>query len=187
MSDGSAVSPAGAVPAALAPIRPEGFFGGARLLAADARVVSLLIDDARRRAMQRLYGIPQDEKSGLVTLIAALLLARGLRERAPSRPTPPTLSAAAFVFGSLREVAYDVAGPRARESSYFGTLLAFALAGAGARMVVRKSVHEVKGLSHKGYAEFHHRYGHLIRPNRRRSAASEPGLQQGDSLPLSDT
>ncbi len=166
----------------LAPIRPEGFFGGARLLAADVRVVSLLVDDARRRTMERLFGIPRDQPSGVETVIALVVLAGALRSRVPNRPARPGVTEAALGFGALREAAYDVAGPWARESSYFGTLLAFALAGAAARMAVRKSMHEVKGLSHQAYAEFHHRYGHLIRPNRRRRAAP----RDTGSLPLSD-
>lgn len=168
MSSSDAPAPVEAVQAALARIRPEGFFGGARLLAADARVVYLLADDARRRTMERLFGIPRDQPSGVATLVTLMVLAQAVRSRAPSRPERPTVNDVAFGFGALREAAYDVAGPWSRESSYFGTLLAFALAGTAARMAVRKSSQEVRGVSHKAYAEFHHRYGHLIRRNRRR-------------------
>jgi hypothetical protein len=182
MTDSSPTSPVAAEPPPLVPIRSEGFFGGARLLAADARVVSLLIDDARRRTMERLLGIPRDQPSGVETVIALAVLAGALRSRAPHRPARPGVTDAAIGFGVLREAAYDVAGPWARESNYFGTLLAFALAGAGVRMAVRKSVHGVKGLSRQGYAEFHHRYGHLILRNRRRGA----GPRERGSLPLSD-
>ena len=166
----------------LAPIRSEGFFGGARLLAADIRVASLLVDDARRRTMEGLFGIPRDQPSGVATVIALAVLAGALRSRAPSRPERPTVSDVAFGFGAVREAAYDVAGPWARESNYFGTLLAFALAGATARLAVRKSVHGVKGLSRQGYADFHHRYGHLIRRNR----AQRTGPRDTTSVPLSD-
>jgi hypothetical protein len=171
---------------ALAQIRPEGYFGGIRLLVADARVVSLLINDARCRTMERLFGIPRDEPSGLATLIALALLAEGFRTHAPHRPTGLSSTALAFGFGTVREAAYDVAGPWARESSYFGTLLAFALVGATARTITRRSVRGVKGLSHEAYGEFHHRYGHLIRPNRRRRAGAEPGSRERGTLPLSD-
>ncbi|HET6865525.1 MAG TPA: hypothetical protein VFH80_06360 [Solirubrobacteraceae bacterium] len=184
----SATSPTSAseaVQAALAPIRPEGFFGGARLLAADARVVSLLADDARRRTMERMFGIPRDQKSGLVTLIALGAVGSALQSRVPGRPSRPGVSGTTFGFGMLLEAAYRLGGPEARESSNFATLLALALAGAGARVAVRKTVHGVRGVSHQAYAEFHHRYGHLIRPNRRRAGA-EPGPRERGSLPISD-
>jgi hypothetical protein len=186
MTDSSPVSPSDAVEAPLAPIRPEGFFGGARLLAADARVVSLLIDDARRRAMQRLYGIPKDQPSGVETLMTLAVLGGALRSRAPSRPSKPSLSDSTWGFGVLREVGYGVAGPWARETPGFGALIAFALVGAGTRVVVRKSVQGIKGVSHEAYGEFHHRYGHLIRRNRRRAGAA-PAPRERGSLPLSDT
>ncbi|HJS93312.1 MAG TPA: hypothetical protein VJ741_03550 [Solirubrobacteraceae bacterium] len=145
----------------------------------------LLADDARRRTIERVFGIPRDEKSGLVTLFALAAVISAMQSRVPSRPGRPSLSDVAFGFGTLREVAYDVAGPWARESSYFGTLLTFALAGATARVVVRKTVHGVRGVSHRAYADFHHRYGHLIRPNRR-SAGAEPGSRERGTLPMSD-
>jgi hypothetical protein len=189
MSDLSTVSPADDVETPLAPIRPEGFFGGARLMAADARVAYLLLDDARRRAVERLLGIPRDQPSGIETLVAVGLLLSATRSRAQSgraaihshRQLSGT-DRAALGFAVVREAAYDVAGPWARESSYFGTLLAFALVGATARLAVRKSAHGVKGLSHQAYAEFHHRYGHLILRNRRRGA----GPRESGALPWSD-
>jgi hypothetical protein len=178
--------PADVVASALAPIRPEGFFGGARLLAADARVVYLLADDARRRTMERVFGIPRDEDSALVTLFALAVVISALKERAPSRPSRPGVPGALLGFGMLGEAAYNVAGPGARESSNLATLLGFALAAAGARAAVRKTAHGVRGVSHQAYAEFHHRYGHLIRRNPARRAATEPGPRERGTLPISD-
>jgi hypothetical protein len=132
-----------------------------------------------------VFGIPRDEKSGLITLFALAAVISALQDRAPGRPSRPGVSGSVFGFGMLLEAAYDVAGPSARESSYFGPLLAFALAGAGARVVVRKTSHGVRGVSHQAYREFHHRYGHLIRRNRRRPGA-EPGSRERGALPISD-
>jgi hypothetical protein len=152
----------------LAPIRREGYFGGAGLLAADARVASLFAGEARRRTMQRLFGIPTTEKSGLATLIALLTLAEGTQHRMEGvkRPTPPTPIGVMFGIGLVKEGAYAIAGPWARESPYFGTLLTFALIGASTRYVVRKSTRRAGALTRKGFHEFEHRYGHIIRPNR---------------------
>ena len=177
----------------LAPIRPEGFFGGARLLAADARVATLLVDDARRRTMERLFGIPRDQDSVLETMIALAMLGGALRSQADRgraayrRVRRLNNSQRAMIgFGALREVGYGIAGPSARQTPAFASLIALALLGAGTRVVVRKSVHGVKGASHEAYTDFHHRYGHLIRRNRRRAGA-EPGLRERGALPLSDT
>jgi hypothetical protein len=159
-------------PPPLVPIRREGYFGGVELLAADAHVASLFADEARRRLVQRLLGIPRTDKSGLVTFVALLTVAEAARRamEGMSRPTPPTPIGAMFGIGLVKEAAYGVAGPSARQSPYFGTLLAFALMGAAARVGVRASARGVRRVSHQAFADFNHRYGHLIRPNRPRPA-----------------
>jgi hypothetical protein len=144
--------------------------GGVELLAADARVASLFADEARRRSIHRLFGIPRTDKSGLVSLIALLTVAEAIRRRTEGmhRPSPPAPIGVMFGMGLVKESAYAIAGPWARDSPYFGTLLAFALMGATARLGVRGTTRRVKGLSHQARKEFDHRYGHLIRPNRPR-------------------
>jgi hypothetical protein len=154
----------------LAPIRREGYFGGGRLLAADLRVVSLFADEARRSALQRLLGIPKADPSALVTLIALATAAEAIRRgmegvSSPSRPSPIGLMTGV---GVAKEVAYGIAGPAARETPYFGTLLVWAIIGTSTRFVVKKSLRGVRSVSHEARREFDHRYGHLIRPNRRR-------------------
>jgi hypothetical protein len=154
----------------LAPIRREGYFGGLGLLAADMRVALLFADEARRRTLERLLGVSRVDKSGLETLIVLGLLGGGTRRRvqAVRRPKPPTPIGVMFGMGLVKEGAYAVAGPWARESPYFGTLLGFALIGASTRYVARKSTRRVGALTRKGFHEFEHRYGHMIRPNRPR-------------------
>jgi hypothetical protein len=168
-------------PPPLVPIRREGYFGGVELLAADTRVASLFADEARRRLIQRLFGIPRTEKSGAVTLIALLTVAEAIRRQidAAPRPSPPKPIGLMFGLGLVKEAAYGIAGPSARESPYFGTLLALALMGAGVRVGVRASTRGVRRLSHQAFADFEHRYGHLIRPNRSRPAASPAGEGPG--------
>jgi hypothetical protein len=160
-------------PPPLIPIRREGYFGGVELLAADARVASLFADEARRRTIQRLFGIPKANKSGVVTAIALLTLAEAIRRQidAAPRPTPPKPIGVMFGIGLVKEAAYEIAGPSARQSPYFGTLLAFALMGASVRLGVRASTRGVSRASRKAFGEFEHRYGHLVRPNRPRPGA----------------
>jgi hypothetical protein len=157
-------------PPPLVPIRREGYFGGVELLAADARVALLFADEARRRTLERLFGISRLDKSGLETLIILGLLAGATQRRVQSvrRPTPPTPIGVMFGIGLVKEAAYGIAGPSARQSPYFGTLLAFAVMGATARLGVRASTRGIRRLSHQARYEWDHRYGHLIRPNRPR-------------------
>jgi hypothetical protein len=156
--------------AELTRIRHEGYFGGARLLAADAGVASLLANEARRRAMHRVFGIPLDSASGLATLIALGAVAKAVRRRTDNFQSGLSRSDALVGLGILRETAYDIAGPSSRSSRYFGTLLGVALIGGATQIAVKKSAHGVRVVSHRAFADFNHRYGHLIRPNRRRRA-----------------
>jgi hypothetical protein len=167
-TDGAQPGAAEPAPPPLIPIRNEGYFGGVELLAADARVASLFAGEARRRTMHRLFGISKADKSGLATLIALLALGEAMQRRTSgySKPKPPTTVGALVGLGLVKELAYDIAGPWSRESTYFGTLLTFALIGASARFAVRGTVRSARSVSHKGIAEFEHRYGHMIRPNR---------------------
>jgi hypothetical protein len=161
------VPPIAEAAAQLAQIRPKGYFGGARLLAADARVATLLANEARRRAMRRVFGIPVDSKSGLATLIALGAVVEAVHRRTDDFHTGLKRSDSLVGLGILRETAYGIAGPSSRSSRYFGTLLGIALIGGATQIAVRKSAHEVRALSHRATADFSHRYGHLIRPNRR--------------------
>src|SRR6516164_4306458 len=123
MSDLTPVPPAGDVETPLAPIRPEGFFG-------DARVAYLLVDDARRRAMERLLGIPRDQPSGIETLVTVgfLLSATGSRAKSGraaihSHRQLSGIDRAVIGFGVLRGVANGIAGPSARETPAVTSLI----------------------------------------------------------------
>jgi hypothetical protein len=162
------VPPVAQAAAGLARIRPEGYLGGARLLAADAQVAALLANEARRRAMRRMFGIPVDKSSGIATVIALGALAEAIRRQTEGLPTRPTGGQSLIGLGILRETAYQIGGPGSRSSRYFGTLLGVALIGGGARIAVKKSAKGVRTVTHRASAEFNHRYGHLIRRNLRR-------------------
>ncbi|MGZ8458577.1 MAG: hypothetical protein ACXWZ4_18365, partial [Gemmatirosa sp.] len=62
----------------------------ARMLFVDVGVRSLLSGEARRRAVTRVFGVPADEQSLLVTMIllgAVGTVARGLAPRQFPRPS----------------------------------------------------------------------------------------------------
>jgi hypothetical protein len=172
------VPPIAQAAAELARIRPEGYFGGARLLAADAQVATMLANEARRRAMRRMFGIPVDTSSAIATLIALGALVEAIRRQAEKVPSRPSPDYGLIGLGILRETAYDIAGPASRSSRYFGTLLGVALIGGATRIAVRKSARGARVVTHRATAEFNHRYGSLIRRNLRRVA------DQGSSPPL---
>jgi hypothetical protein len=139
----------------------ESQVSGARLLARDVGVVTLLLDDARNRTFQRLFGIERDDVN-LVTLIALLLMAE--RIQAASRKVRagrgPTLAEDFLGFGIVREALCRVAGPDARDTPLLASLLAIAVIGATARSGLR-SVH---GSGHRADVAFHKRYGYLVDP-----------------------
>ncbi len=168
------VPPIAQAGAELARIRPEGYFGGARLLLADAQVATMLANEARRRALRRLFGIPVDTNSRIATLIALGALVAGIRRQAEKVPSKPSPDYGLIGLGILRETAYEIAGPASRSSRYFGTLLGVALIGGATRIAVRKSAHGARVVTHRATAEFNHRYGRLIRANRRRSDDAVP-------------
>jgi len=164
-------------------------FGGGRLLLTDMRVAWLLLNEARYRAIERLFGLPRDQ-ANLATLIALLVLAQAVHEKAaPVLRAPPAPSAADAALGAaaLRELFYDVAGPSSRETPLFATLVTIAVLGGLARPVVRASVHAIRGSSHASVARFRHRYGYVVDPGQwrarraqRRAAAGQlPGLSGG--------
>jgi hypothetical protein len=142
---------------------------GARLLATDLRVATLLLNDARYRTFQRVFAVERRDVN-LVTLIGLLVLAektqattRSLRGR-----RGPTMAEDFMGFGIVREALCRVAGPSSRDTPLLSTLLAIAVIGGAAR----SGLHGVRGSGHRADVAFHHRYGYLIDPGhwRRRRA-----------------
>ena len=134
---------------------------GARLLARDVGVVTLLLNDARYRTFQRVFAVEKNDVN-LVTLIALLVMAE--RMQAASRKVRagrgPTLTEDFLGFGIVREALCRVAGPDARDTPLLASLLAIAVIGATARSGLR-SVH---GSGHRADVAFHKRYGYLVDP-----------------------
>ncbi len=142
--------------------------GGAKLLLTDGRVVFLLLGEARRRTMARIFGVPED-KTGLVTVIAAGVLARALHDRvagAVTVPGVPGLGSAVFVGTAAKDAAHLIAGDWSRDTPLFGTLVAVVVLGTTLRPVLRVSFRDVKASADRARIAFDHRYGHLVRRNR---------------------
>jgi hypothetical protein len=142
------------------PVRASGISGG-RLLATDVRVATLLLNDARYRAIQRLFAIERKDVN-LVSLIALLLMVE--RAQTTSRKLRssrgPTMAEDFMGFGIIREALCRVAGPDARDTPLLSSLLAIAVIGGAAHSGLRG----IRGSGHQADVAFHHRYGYLIDP-----------------------
>jgi hypothetical protein len=163
--------------------------GGAKLLLTDGRVVFLLLGEARRRTIARMFGVPAD-KTGLVTVVAAGVLARALHDRAAGAvkvPRVPAVGSALFLGTAAKDAAHLIAGDWSRDTPLFGTLVAVVVLGTTLRPVLRVSFRDVRASAHRARITFDHRYGHLVRRNRpppssrvaaprTLGAASAPGL-----------
>jgi hypothetical protein len=145
----------------------EELFGGGALLVADMRLVYLLLNEARARAITRLFGI-SGPNSALVTIIALALAAQTAHRKvarmlnAPGTPEIGELAIGASVLtGSVRWLA----GPGVGEFPLFGPLILFAVVGHAVRPALRSAVHGVRSSTHRAHAGLDHRYGHIIRRN----------------------
>ena len=150
----------------------EEFLGGARLVAADMRAVYLLLNHARGKVINRLFGV-SGPGSALVTILALGLAAETVQrevKRALAAPGTPELGATALGASVLSESARLVAGPGVGEFPLFGPLILFALVGHALRPVLRSTVHGARSSAHRAHTGLDHRYGHLIRRNRPRPA-----------------
>ena len=103
-----------------------------RLLVTDVGVLLLLVDERRRRIVERLFGVSRDQ-SWQVTLLALVLLAQAAHEKSDRvlrGPGGPTRADAMLGAATLRELLTAIPGPQARETPLVGTLVMIALVGA---------------------------------------------------------
>jgi hypothetical protein len=128
--------------------------GVARMMVVDVGVRSLLMGEARRRSLTRVFGVPSDDQSLLVTMIllgAAGSVARGL---AP-RPWPRPSRTHAAVGGSvLNAMLRGIAGGPSEKVPLAGGLIAFALLSHSLRPALAGSARELRALAHGIEAAF---------------------------------
>lgn len=139
-------------------------FGGGRLLLSDMRLAFLLMNDARNRAAARLFAVPQ-EQANLVTLVAVAMLAEtGHRklQRLLNVPSVPSSGEGLMAAAAMRELAWNVAGPPARDMPLSGLLLAIAIVGGTATPAALKSLRAVRAFAHRTNVGFHRRYGYIV-------------------------
>ena len=149
----------GAVPANVAarPVPPT----GPMRLESDLRIAFLVLNHARYRVMQDVFGLPRDQVNlaSLVLLGMAGGTASARVRRMLSGPALPGPNDTMFGIAAVREVVQSIAGPASRDASMFGTLVAIAAAGGVVIPVARRSVRAVEHGSHRLERAFMHRYG----------------------------
>jgi hypothetical protein len=154
-----------------------GDIGGAVLLASDMRVALLLLDEARYRAVHRLFGVSREE-SWPVTLVALALLAGVTHdkfEQVLCGAGRPTGADAVLGAAALREALLGIPGPSSRDTPLIGTLMMVAMLGAMAGPGLCRALHGIRASSHHLRLSFSHRYGHVIRSRRLRPTAPAHG------------
>ena len=148
----------------------------------DVRVASLLFNHARKRAVERAFGVrPTD--ANLVTVVALLLVADLAHDRIGRLRRiawAPGLDDGALAGASLRSVLGAIVGPAVDQTPALGALIALALLGHGLRPTVTRSVSAVRTSSqraaldfHRGALDFHHRYGYLVDPGHLRQRRAQ--------------
>jgi hypothetical protein len=129
----------------------------ARMVFVDVGVRSLLLGEARRRAVTRVFGVPANDQSLLVTMILLGAVGTVVRGLAPALPRPSRTHAA--VGGTVANAALrGIAGAPSATVPLAGGLIAFALLSHSVRPAVAGAVHEVRALAHGIGSAFGARY-----------------------------
>lgn len=140
------------------------------MLLTDLRVAFLLANEARYRVFERVLGIPR-EQANFATLVAGLLLADAARNKTHQllkAPGVPAVDDATVGVAVLDGIVRAAAGPSARDTPLFTTLVGIALVGALARPAVRG----IRRCARRSRAPFNRRYGRLIGVSRATRSAS---------------
>jgi hypothetical protein len=137
----------------------RGELGGAGLLFVDVGVRSLLMAEARQRAVTRVFGVPRGDQSFLATMILIGAVGTVLRGFAP-RPPRPSGADASIGGALLNATLRGLAGAPSRTVPLAGALIAVGVLSHSLRPAVAGSAREVHALAGEVRAAFGSRYGH---------------------------
>jgi hypothetical protein len=139
-----------------APVARE--LGGADLLFMDVRLRSLLLAEARHRALTRVFGTRAEDQSALATLILLGAGAAVLRDLLP-KPWPHPSRRDAVIGGSLMNASLrGLAGAPSKGMPLAGGLIAAAILTHSLRPTLVGSAREVRALTRQVRAMFGARY-----------------------------
>jgi hypothetical protein len=131
--------------------------GGAGQFVTDRRVEALLVGEARRRAVTRMFGVPGGEQSLLVTLILAGSAATVLGGMV-ARPLPRLSGADAAIGGAALNAGLGAMVGASRTAPLAGGLITFAVVAHAIRPVMSGSARRGRALLHEVRAAYDFRY-----------------------------
>jgi hypothetical protein len=132
---------------------------GAQAFFVDLKAGSLLMRHARQSAVTRVFGVPAQDQSLVVTLI--LIGAAGTVVRGLMPPPWHPSRADAAMGGSLLDATFrGIAGAPSRDIPVAGALIVFALAAHSLRPVVAGTAGQARAMGHRMRHGFTVRYGH---------------------------
>jgi hypothetical protein len=131
--------------------------GGADLLFMDVRLRSLLIAEARHRAITRVFGTRTEDQSAFATLILLGAGAAVLRDLLP-RPWHPSRRDAVLGGSLMNASLRGLAGAPSKGMPLAGGLIAAAILSHSLRPAVVGSAREVRAMTRQVRAAFGARY-----------------------------
>ena len=138
---------------------------GVRLLTSDLTTLALLLNEARYRTMERVFGLTR-EQANLATGVLLLGVTAATHERAVralTAPGGPSVPDVALAMGVTREALHSVAGRSFDKVPLAGTLITLAALAHISRPVVSRTTHAIHRRTHRLVLGFEHRYGHHVR------------------------
>jgi hypothetical protein len=123
----------------------------AGLFPSDPRAAFLLLNEARCRAIQGVFGVRRDQ-ANLMTVIATMMLAEAVHaktHRLRRRLRGPTRGGVLLAHGLVNGLGQEIAGPSSRDVPFFAPLIGTAAVGTVAVRVLRQSGHDMKSVSHR--------------------------------------
>jgi hypothetical protein len=152
-------------------------YSGVRLLLTDIRVVMLLLQEGRYRAVERFLGIPR-QKSALVTIIAVAVLLEGASNRTRDAFDTPRPGLTDTLIGAVavKELVRAVGGSGSQDTPFFGTLIGLGVLGGLAAPVAKKSAQRARKSFRQARTGFNNRYGHVVRQARRQADAARSAV-----------
>jgi hypothetical protein len=148
---------------------------GRQLFASDVEVAFALLNEARYRTLQRVFGVSRTE-ANLATAIGALVLLEAAHLQWKRMMRGPSMPATADMFlgtATLREGLSGIAGASPTDAPTLGTLLMLAMLAGPTRRAVRSGLRDVRARGHRMNAGFHKRYGYMIDPGHLRARLAE--------------
>ena len=133
---------------------------GAGEFVIDRRVEALLVREARRRALTRIFGIPGEEQSLLVTIILAGSAATVLGGLL-ARPLPHPSGDDAAIVGAVVNAGFGAMMGTSRAAPVAGGLITFAVVAHALRPVVAGSARQGRALLHELRGAYDARYARV--------------------------